>query len=242
VRTKLFSALAFLAAGTPALAADIEAPPPPMVPAKAPIAVAYSWTGFYIGGQVGGGWSTFKGTDPTTPGAPWTSVNASGVIAGGQFGGNYQIGNVVLGIEGSYDWSNIKVNQNAAFAGGAGFTMTLKNDYIATVAGRVGYAFDRVLLYAKGGAAFARDRVDANNGLAGPLAGSGSGSFNRTGWLAGAGIEWAFLPSWSVKAEYNYLGFGQITEIPTTTGNLFVSPALVKLDIQTALLGLNFHF
>ena len=61
----------------------------------------------------------------------------------------------MLGIEGSYDWSNIKVNQNAAFAGGAGFTMTLKNDYVATVTGRVGYAFDRVLLYAKGGAEFA---------------------------------------------------------------------------------------
>jgi outer membrane immunogenic protein len=242
VRTKLLSALAFLVAGTPALAADIIAPPPPAVAIKAPVAVAYSWTGFYIGGQVGGGWSTFKGTDPTTPGAPWTSINASGVIAGGQIGGNYQIGNAVLGLEASYDWSNIRVNDGGPFAGGAGLTMTLKNDYVATVAGRVGYAFDRVLLYAKGGAAFTRDRLDANNGLAGALAGSGSGSFSRTGWVAGAGIEWAFLPNWSVKAEYNYLGFGQITEVPTTTGNLFASPALVKLDIQTALLGLNFHF
>jgi opacity protein-like surface antigen len=62
-----------------------------------------------------------------------------------------------------------------------------------------------------GGAAFTRDRLDANNGLPGALAGSATGSFDRTGWLAGVGVEWAFLQKWSVKAEYNYMGFGSIT-------------------------------
>jgi outer membrane immunogenic protein len=119
---------------------------------------------------------------------------------------------------------------------------SLKNDYIATVAGRFGVAFDRVLLYAKGGAAFTRDKYYVNNGLAGALAGSASGSFNRTGWLAGGGVEWMFMPNWSVRAEYNYMGFGAISEQPVTTGNLVATPANVKLNIQTGTVGVNYHF
>jgi outer membrane immunogenic protein len=237
VRTKLFSALALLAVGTPALAADIETPPAPAV-TRTPVAVAYSWTGLYIGGHAGGGWSTFKGMDPTVPGDPWTAVNASGVVAGGQLGFNYQIGSVVLGAEGSYAWSNIRVSDGGPFAGGAGLTITLKNDYVATAAGRVGYAFDRVLLFAKGGGAWTRDKLDANDGIGG----TATGRFSRSGWMVGGGAEFAFLQNWSVKLEYDYLRFGQINEILTTTGGLGASPAVVKLDLQMVLLGLNYRF
>ena len=220
-----------------AFAADLPrkapaVPPPP----------AFSWTGFYIGAHGGGGWNTWSGMDPTDPGAGWSSVNGSGGVAGGQIGGNYQINNFVVGLEGTYAWSNIGLTNNGPFGGGGGFTLTLTNDYIATVAGRLGVAFNNVLFYGKGGAAFTRDKYDANNGLAGALAGSASGSFDRTGWLAGAGVEWMFVPNWSVKAEYNYMRFGSITEQPTTTGNLAASSASVKLDIQTATVGVNYHF
>jgi outer membrane immunogenic protein len=241
VHTKFIAALALLAAGTPAWAADIIEP----MPARAPVAVvavAYNWTGFYIGAHGGGGWNKYTGTDPTNPASSGSSVNGSGAVAGGQIGGNYQIGNVVLGLEGTYSWADIKIDSGGPFAGGAGFSLTIKNDYIATVAGRLGYAFDRVLIYGKGGGAFTRDVYSANNGLAGALAGAANGSFDRSGWLVGAGIEWAFLQNWSVKAEYNYMGFGQINEQPTTTGNLAASPALVKLNLQTAILGINYRF
>ena len=238
---KLLCAAILLALGTPALAADLPPPVAPTAPAVVPVPV-FNWTGFYIGAHGGGGWNTWTGADPTNLGGRSSSVNGSGGVAGGQVGGNYQINNFVVGLEGSYAWSNIGVTTNSAFAGGAGFTLTLKNDYIATVAGRLGVAFNNVLLYGKGGAAFTRDKYDANNGLAGALAGSASGSFDRTGWLAGAGIEWMFVPNWSVKAEYNYMGFGSITEQPVTTGNLAAAPAAVKLDIQTATVGVNYHF
>jgi outer membrane immunogenic protein len=240
-KNRLVAASLLALATTPAFAADLAVAPARM-PTKAVVATAYSWTGFYIGVHGGGGWNKFTGADPTIPGDPGSSVNGSGAVAGGQIGGNYQIGNVVLGVEGTYAWSDIKVSDGGPFAGGAGFTATFKNDYIATVAGRVGYAFDRVLIYGKGGAAFTRDRLDANNGLAGALAGSATGSFDRTGWLAGVGVEWAFLPNWSVKAEYNYMGFRSVTEVPTTTGNLAASPAAVKLDLQTAVIGINYKF
>lgn len=235
--------LALLAGiGTPALAADLE-PSPVRAPVAVPVmAAVYNWTGFYLGIHGGGGWNKFSGMDPTDPTSTWSSVNGSGAVAGGQIGGNYQIGNVVFGLEGTYSWADIKLNSGGPFAGGAGFALTLKNDYVATVAGRVGYAFDRVLIYGKGGAAFTRDAYSANNGLAGALAGTANGSFNRNGWLAGAGIEWAFLGNWSVKAEYNYMRFGQLTEQPTTAGNLTASSAVVKLDLQTAILGINYRF
>ena len=239
---KLLSIAILLALGTPALSADLE-PSPVRAPAQvvAPVSV-FSWTGFYIGAHGGGGWSKWSGMDPTDPAAGWSSANASGGIAGGQVGGNYQISNFVIGLEGTYAWSGITLNSNGPFAGGAGFSLTLKNDYVATVAGRLGVAFERVLLYGKGGAAFTRDKYSGNNGLAGALAGSTSGSFDRTGWLAGAGVEWMFLPNWSVKGEYNYMRFGSVTEQPSTTGNLVASPAIVKLDIQTATVGVNYHF
>jgi outer membrane immunogenic protein len=117
VRTKLYSVLALLAGTTPGLAADIANSPMP-APVKAPVAVAiFSWTGIYVGGEVGGGQSHLSGMDPTMPAAGWTSVNTNGVIAGGQLGFNYQIGNVVLGAEGSYAWSGINMTAGGPFCG-----------------------------------------------------------------------------------------------------------------------------
>jgi outer membrane immunogenic protein len=234
----LLSASLLLATGASALAADLGA-----APVKAPVApmmaTAYNWTGFYVGVNGGGGWSTFTGTAGAA-GPGINSFNASGGVAGGTVGGNYQIGNVVLGLEGTYDWADIRNTQVGALGPGT-LTLVTKNDYIATVTGRVGYAFDRVLIYGKGGAAFTRDRADAN--LTGPLPGTASGSFDRTGWLAGAGVEWAFWGNWSVKAEYDYMGFAAMNEGNfVTTGGLTVTPATVKLNVQTATFGVNYKF
>jgi outer membrane immunogenic protein len=237
MRTYLLSASLLLVTGASAMAADLGAAPV-KAPMMAPMAAAYNWTGFYVGVNGGGGWSTFTGVGAVGPGI--NSLDASGAVAGGQVGGNYQIGNVVLGLEGSYDWADIK-NTLAGPLGAGTLTLVTKNDYVATVAGRVGYAFDRVLIYGKGGAAFTRDVLNAN--LTGPAPGTASGSFNRTGWLAGAGVEWAFWGNWSVKAEYDYMGFGQLNEaITNTTGGLAVTPATVKLNMQTATIGINYKF
>jgi outer membrane immunogenic protein len=238
MRTYLLSVSLLLATGASALPADLG-PAPVKAPMAAPMmAAAYNWSGFYVGVNGGGGWSTFTGVGGTIPGV--NSLNASGAVAGGQVGGNYQIGNVVLGLEGSYDWADIRNTQIGPLGAGT-LTLVTKNDYIATVAGRLGYAFDRVLIYGKGGAAFTRDRANAN--LTGPLPGTASGSFDRTGWLAGAGVEWAFWGNWSVKAEYDYMGFGAINEVITnTTGSLTASPATVKLNVQTAVVGINYKF
>jgi outer membrane immunogenic protein len=238
MRKYLLSASLLLAMGASSFAADLGAAVPVKAP-SAPVMAAYNWTGFYVGVNGGGGWNTFTGTDPTTPGAV-QSLNGSGAVAGGQVGGNYQIGNLVLGLEGTYDWADIKHTQVGALGAGT-LTLVTKNDYLATVAGRVGYAFDRVLVYGKGGAAFTRDRLDAN--VVGGVPGTATGSFDRTGWVAGAGVEWAFWNNWSLRAEYDYMGFGTINEGNfATTGGLGVTPANVKLQVQTATLGINYKF
>jgi outer membrane immunogenic protein len=239
MRIYLLSASLLLATGASAFAADLGAAPvkAPMAPM---MAAAYSWTGFYIGVNGGGGWNTWTGTAGVGAPGAINSFSGSGGLAGGTVGGNYQIGNVVLGLEGTYDWADIRNTQTAALGPGT-LTLVTKNDYIATVAGRVGYAFDRVLIYGKGGAAFTRDNLNAN--LTGPVPGTAVGKFDRTGWLAGVGVEWAFYGNWSVKAEYDYMGFGSQNEGNfTTTGGLTVTPASVKLNVQTATVGINYKF
>ena len=94
--------------------------------------------------------------------------------------------------------------------------------------------------FVQGGAAWTSAEATAFNSLGGQI-GSISGN-SRTGWTAGGGVEWMFIPHWSAFIEYNYMGFGSITEVPTTTGNLAASPAAVKLDLQTAVIGINYKF
>ena len=226
-------------ASSGAIAADL----PAQMPVKAPAAVVaerYNWTGVYLGGNAGYGWSRLTGTDLTFGGT--TSSTVRGFVGGGQIGANYQMGSIVFGIQGDYDYADLKRNANLAGAGFApGAFVTFKQDFVATLTGRVGFAFDRVLVYAKGGGAWTRDKLNAADGLGG----TANGSFSRTGWTVGGGAEWAFVGNWSVFAEYDYLNFGSITEIPTVNpgpGAFAVSSTSVKDTIQIVKAGVNYRF
>jgi outer membrane immunogenic protein len=224
-----------LAAGTmlcvsAAHAADL---PPRTVPAAvAPVAYAppvYNWSGFYIGGNVGAGFSNSSWTDPIT-GANNT-FDKSGFIGGGQVGANWQINALVLGIEGDFDWTGLKGSGHDSL----GNTINTNTQWTSTVTGRIGAAFDRLLVYGKGGVAFARND-DSLNTIAGSTA---SATLNRTGWTAGAGLEYAFAPNWTAKIEYDYLGFG------SETLNLPTVPAYstnASLNVQEIKAGINFKF
>src|SRR3982074_1941681 len=122
-KTRVFVAISLLMVTAPAIAADLSPAPalpadlsPAPVKAPAMVAAAYNWSGFYIGVH-GGGWNKFNGIDPTDPNDPGSSANGSGAVVGGQIGGNYQIGQVVLGLEGTYAWSDIKVSDGGPFGG-----------------------------------------------------------------------------------------------------------------------------
>ena len=149
---------------------------------------------------------------------PGTNVDISGGLAGGQIGANYQAGSWVFGVEADASWADL--TGNTACATGivaVAANCRAKVDALGTFAGRLGFALDRVLLYGKGGAAFANDKYELNS-----IAAYQSNE-TRWGWMVGAGIEYSFTDNWSAKIEYNYLDFGTRAVRFTDTTGLFVS-------------------
>jgi outer membrane immunogenic protein len=211
-------------------AADLPVPVAPV--ASAPAAI-YTWTGFYIGGHVGAGFGRSSWSDPLTGGNDALATGA-GFLGGGQIGANYQWkGVLVLGVEGDFNGTGVKGSGND-FRGEAIGTDT---QWTSTVAGRVGAAFDRLLIYGKGGAAFARDRSTFTD-LGGN---SASRAFTQTGWTAGIGLEYGITKNWSAKIEYDYLSFGsQPLNFTTATPTTFASNA--SLSVQEIKAGVNFRF
>ncbi len=188
-----------LAAGGQTLAADLPQPGPPRapatyVPAPAPV---FTWTGIYVG--LNGGYA-FGQSDWTASTGTTGNFSTNGLLAGGTIGANYQFNQFVLGIEGDGDWTSLKGSPAPSTCGG--FTCTTQSDWLATVRGRAGFAWDRILFYGTGGAAF------------GNLQAGSTGSFDtatQIGWTAGAGIEAAIAPNWTAKVEYLYVNLGNMT-------------------------------
>lgn len=215
-----------------ATAADSPLPPIPVAPVASASAAIYTWTGFYIGGHVGVGSSRSSWNDPVTGGND-VFTGGAGFAGGGQIGANYQWNVLVLGVEGDFNWAGLKGN-GGDFLGDAISTDT---QWTSTVAGRVGAAFNRLLIYGKGGAAFARDRSTFSD----PAGISASSAFTRTGWTAGVGLEYGITNNWSAKIEYDYLSFGaQPLNFTTATPTTYASSA--TLNVQEVKAGVNFRF
>jgi outer membrane immunogenic protein len=198
-----------LAAGGQALAADLPqpmAPPPPRAPSTyvPTTAPGYNWGGVYFGINGGYDLGYSNWSDPNNPGATSSgSFSPSGALVGGTLGGNYQMGQFVLGIEGDVDYSFLKgsVSPTSLYCG-VGSCQTSEN-WLATARGRIGYAFDRILLYGTGGGAFGNIIAsDSSPGL------TGTQSTSVFGWTAGAGIEAALSQNWTAKIEYLYVSLG----------------------------------
>jgi len=190
---RLLTTISVLAlTATAAMAADL----PRQMPAKAPayVPVAYNWTGFYLGINGGYGWGR-----SSWDGFGSGNFNTSGGLIGGTIGYNWQGAGSpwVFGLEGDVDWASIRGSfANAACPGGC----ETKSSWLATVRGRAGYAFDRVLPYITGGLAVGD--IQANRpGFAGM-------SDTRAGWTVGAGIEAAIVDRWTAKVEYLYTDLG----------------------------------
>jgi len=194
-----------------AYAADLPAAP---AYSKAPAVLSpvTNWSGFYIGAM--GGYAAEATSDP---------LAIKGGFAGGTLGYNWQSGMFVAGIEADGAWAD--VSQTATFAG---VTATAKLDSLATVRGRAGVAFDQVFLYGTGGLALADTKLSAT-----ALGVTLSDSKTQTGWTAGAGVEWMFVPRWSLKAEYLYRRFDSVTVFGVSTGTLAVN---------SGQFGVNYHF
>jgi len=227
----LLGTVALVALGAvPALAADLPARTYTKAPAYTPTAI-YNWTGFYIGGHIGG---SFNGNNGF-PGA--VSNNNSGRFLGGvQIGADYQFAPTwVVGIEGQFSWLGSSNNTTIFPVGIYGYNTNERG--IGSVTGRLGYTWGPTMLYAKGGYAYSDYNESLTlNGAPVPFA---LNSSHHDGYTVGAGLEYMFAPNWSAKVEYQYYNFGKTN---------FVAPAALaqfgntRNDEHTVKVGVNYHF
>jgi len=241
MRSTLLGGAACLLSTVCALGADMGVPI--AIPSALP---PFTWTGCYAGGQAGGGFgqkdlNDSVGIVSSISGFTSANLNISGYMLGGQIGCDYQFRpSWVVGIEGAATGGNIHGSTSVATPALLGDSANFREttDLLTSITGRIGYAWNNWLLYAKGGAAWASDRYSASDVLA---TYDFEGLETRFGWTAGAGVEWAFSDIWSVRLEYDFYGFGtrSVNFIDNVSGT--VGPLDIKQDIQVIKVGVNFH-
>ncbi len=250
-------ALAGLTAG--AVAADLPSRRAPVPYVAVPV---FTWTGFYLGVNVGGGVARYNTINSNAAiagvvgaGVPGNiRTTGSGFTGGGQVGYNYQIGSFVVGIEADAAYTGFGRTRTVGFAG-LNYQVRDNLGYLGTVRGRVGYAFDRLMVYGTGGFAygdlFGRENIFTPGGA---FVGGGARSTTATGWAAGGGLEYAiptdsflnFLNFFStsavtIKAEYLHYDLGD-TRYGVFSGPVNVFNARVRTDGDIGRIGVNYKF
>jgi outer membrane immunogenic protein len=231
----LAAAAIALTASQVASAADLPRRAPPAPAYMPPPPPAFVWTGCYIGGNVGGAWNRIEVED-VTDGISVSRTN-SGFAGGGQIGCDYQMAAWVFGIRNMFDATSLNKHVTVDEFGD---TLESKTRWFDTLTGRAGYLVQpNLLFYAQGGAAWAKTTLtltDIDGFQFGEI------SRNKTGWTAGGGVEWMFVPHWSVFLEYNFMGFGTFSN--AVTGCVFGTCATLsgKANIQDVLVGVNYRF
>src|SRR5947209_16923728 len=243
---KLFdttAALAVLVATSmTANAADVRARPAPYAPPPPVYAPPpFTWTGFYLGGNIGGAWANRDVTD-TFLGVNFNTGNNNGVfIGGGQLGFNWQVSNFVLGFQWDIDGAANNNNTGTVFVPALGtIQVTSNNRWITTLAARFGVTNGPWLFYGKvGGGWVGSDDFTITNLTTGASI-TGSNNSN-SGWLVGAGIEWAFAPNWSAKVEYSFLGLDDRTFIAPVGFRFLAGDPFIERnrDIQMVKVGID---
>ena len=273
------TALAVLSGIGAASAADLPSRKgPPIAPAYIP---AFTWTGFYVGLNAGVGWANNNnnnnlplGAIPVTGFVSSGNSNNAGFVGGAQAGYNYQFGagqGVVIGAETDFQFADISHDRNnqvpftlaqfpgTTFVPGSGHS---SGNYLGTVRGRIGYGWDRVLVYGTGGLAYGDIGRNRNNGVTSvtaagfpnpvngaisastqtiPLGTSGSSS-TRTGWTLGGGVEYAVWQNWTVKAEYLYYNLGHGNNNTTLTPFLIGTNRHNDSTGNIVRVGINYKF
>lgn len=233
------AAVAALLALSASANAQVYAPPAVYVP-------LFSWTGFYIGGNFGGAWNHQSVTDSLF-GLNFSNASNDGAfMGGGQVGFNYQFSNVVLGVEWDIDWigNNNNITNNGISVPGIGpARVSSNNGWITTLAARFGVTYDNWLFYGKAGGGWVGN---TNVTITNATTGASVTIFDNntsSGWLVGAGIEWALASNWSVKIEYNYLGLNSRTFV-VPAGGFFGGDTFITSNpnVQTAKIGFNYLF
>jgi outer membrane immunogenic protein len=242
MRHLLLSTVALAALAGSAFAADLPSrKEAPVYVAPVPV---FSWTGFYVGADIGGSFGS------TSLHSDWGwnshSLQTSGVMGGGYVGYNYQMNqNFVLGIEGdfqgtgaekSWSWVGSNINGDANI-----YTAKVQANWLASINGRLGVAYDRALFYAIGGAAWAQGSTSISGAApSGLFIGSVSRNTDLSGFDVGAGVEYAFTPNWVGRVEYRYYDFGSYNIVPNWAAGY--DPIRPTTSINTVRVGLAYLF
>jgi outer membrane immunogenic protein len=246
---KIAIAVAALAMGSmSASAADLAARPYTKAPV-APLAV-YNWGGFYIGGHIGGAWTnqewvntanTIVGTFGDLGPGQGFRQRGTGIFGGGHAGYNWQASNFVFGLEGTISGLDTHGTVlNTVFGAGLDDVFSWRSNWMATVTGRAGIAFNNNLFYVKGGYAGVNNRLAVSDTVP-AFVGAGSQTHWHHGWTVGAGWEYGITRNWIVGLEYNYAAFGSQTyQLGGTSGN-YTFDAKPR-DIQWAVVRASYKF
>jgi len=229
----LLGTVALIAFAAPAAAADLAARPYTKAPPL--IAATYDWSGFYVGAN--GGWGSSRKCWDNLTGAGVFFANegchnATGGVAGGQIGYRWQSGQWVFGVEGQGNWADFSGDNTSALFATRNRT---KIDAFGLITGQVGYAWNNVLIYVKGGAAVVSDKYEISSTAGALLA---STSDTRWGGTVGAGLEYGFAPNWSVGVEYNHIFLSD--KDVTFAG--FAGTERIRQDVDMGLVRLNYKF
>jgi outer membrane immunogenic protein len=246
MRKILLAGVALASLMVPALAADLPSrKEAPVYVAPAPV---FSWTGFYLGADIGASFASTS-LDPVLSYNYYNwgnrSLNTSGFMGGGYLGYNYQVNqNFVLGVEGDFQGTtngkSVTSYESAGMMSGT-WTARANMGWLGAINGRLGIAADRALFYVIGGAAWA----GANSSLSwsdGFYWVGGSTSKTLSGFDVGAGVEYAFTPNWVGRVEYRYYDFGNYNlNIPLTLGP-YLDPGRLSTSVNTVRVGLAYLF
>jgi len=203
------------------MAADLpsRSPPPAFVPPP-----PFTWTGVYIGGEVGYQFGTTTLSATTNPGEAFIAnlpgYNTNGIVGGAHLGVNVQFSQFVAGVEADIEGAGVQGSNSAL-----GLTYSSRVDVESTYRARLGYAWDRVLLYGTGGLAIA----DFTNHYTSAL-GFDSDPHARFGWTIGGGVEYAITNNWSVRAEYRFTSFGGTNDILANSAAGLINAHLQEND------------
>jgi outer membrane immunogenic protein len=232
-----------LGLATSASAADLAARPytkaPPM------IATIYDWSGFYIGANAGGAWSRKCWDVVPVVAGPLLAEgchDATGAVAGGQIGYRWQTGAWVFGLEAQGDWADLtgsRVSQQFILVPGDATSNTRVRSF-GLFTGQVGYAWNNVLGYVKGGAAVTEDRYDHRFTATNVL--FDSARETRWGGVVGVGLEYGFTPNWSVGVEYDHMFMGDRTLNFTNAAGVVSTVDRVRQDVDMVTARINYRF
>jgi outer membrane immunogenic protein len=236
-----------------ALAADmgVRRAAPAYVP---PAVVAPTWTGLYVGVNGGWGWSNSNNSSLGFTGAfaPFsvglTNNNANSPVFGGQLGYNYQTGAWVFGIEGDVDGANIRSNHNVfvnpvgGFPGGSAF-LNVRQDWLASIRGRIGYTWGPGMIYVTGGGAWTGVEASGGATLLNGATGTFTSSSTQSGYVVGVGYQQMIAPNWSLRGEYLYYGFtDSLNSTALGLPGATINGNTNKFNTSVARVGLDYKF